>query len=231
MKESKQIADEIINSIPAYCGNDKLKIFTYVYVKVAHMLVYDDYAAQVIDMHLGGYDLEQMDEHIIMPASTLECLSRGRALCSGYATVLEYILNNLGIETIKVRCKGKHVWNQVKIDGIWYNCDLTNDCDFILNGLECPHFLKSNADDCNFTLRYPTSYFNECKTSISAELQEQLLIEANNYRNELEDSQNKTKKEINYTNELEDSQNKTQEQKFIQIIKRLLSKGKGVSKK
>ena len=146
MKQAEKIVDEIINSVPSYCKNDEFKLFTYIYVKVASLLEYDDYAAKLIDMHLVGYDRDKAQQYIINPASTIECLIEGRALCSGYASVLIYILNKLGIETNIIAIKSNHQWNQVKINGSWYNCDLTNDADFILSDLECPHFLKSNDD-------------------------------------------------------------------------------------
>lgn len=58
-----------------------------------------------------------------------------KATCEGYAEMLGTLLNMLKIENINVtgqnKYKGwnepKHVWNQVKVNGIWYNCDITND--------------------------------------------------------------------------------------------------------
>ncbi len=57
-----------------------------------------------------------------------------RAVCEGYAEVLSQLLNFLGVKNKCVTGKSKfektarrHVWNQVMIDGKWYNCDITND--------------------------------------------------------------------------------------------------------
>ncbi|MEE3343753.1 MAG: transglutaminase domain-containing protein [Bacilli bacterium] len=226
MKQAEKIVDEIINSVPSYCEDDELKIFTYIYVKVANLLEYDNNAAKLIDMHLAGYDRDKANEHVIDPASTIECLIKGRALCSGYASVLTYILNKLGIETITVTIKSDHQWNQVKINGTWYNCDLTNDSDFILSDLECPHFLKSNDDDNNFSHSTEISSFHECKTSISAELQEQLINEAKKYINEIEN-----KDKLQTTKEITDNEKEKKEPKFIKIIKTYLTNKKGVVKK
>lgn len=192
MREAELIVEGIIKTIPNYCQGNQLKTFTYIYYKIAKILEYDYYAAQLIDMHLGGYDREQAEDMIIGPASTIECLTRGRAICSGYARVLENILNKVGIPTKVIIAKTIHEWNQVFIDGKWYNCDLTNDRDFIVDGLKCPHFLTSNQDDCNFTLRPPTSEYYECHETIDEELQEQLITEAREFfemQQKLQDSE------------------------------------------
>jgi hypothetical protein len=181
MNKAELIIEDIVNSIPKYCQGNQLKTFTYVYYKIAQILEYDDRAAELIDLHLGGYDREQAEDNVINPASTIECLTRGRALCSGYATVLENVLNKVGIPTIIIVSSEIHKWNQVCIDGKWFNCDLTNDRDFIIDGLKCPHFLTSNQDDCNFTLRPPTSEYYDCNQTIDEELQENLINEVRDY--------------------------------------------------
>ena len=180
-QRATQIINEIVESVPDYCKGDELKTFTYIYVTIAQRLRYNDYAAELIGRKLVGYERERAEDSVIQPASTIECLIWGRALCTGYAEVLKAILERLKIPTIIVRTKGDHAWNQVKINGKWYNCDLTNDADFILDGLKCPHFLTSNEDDYNFHVRYPTSYFENCNETISEELQEQLIKEADDF--------------------------------------------------
>ncbi len=50
------------------------------------------------------------------------------AICGGYAYTAQLLLNLLGVDSISVTGKGReelHVWNQVKIDGLWYNLDVT----------------------------------------------------------------------------------------------------------
>ncbi len=58
-------------------------------------------------------------------------LVEGTAQCEGYANAFSYLCDIAGIENITVRganAKGdSHVWNKVRIDGEWYNVDLTWD--------------------------------------------------------------------------------------------------------
>lgn len=57
-----------------------------------------------------------------------------KAVCEGFSEILSQLLNMLNIGNKCVTGidkhstnKALHVWNQVKINGNWYNCDITND--------------------------------------------------------------------------------------------------------
>ena len=73
-----------------------------------------------------------------------------KGVCSGIAQALEHALRNEGLEAVS--CGGwantqptagdSHQWNQVKVDGQWYNLDLTNDYDL----KSWRFFMKSDID-------------------------------------------------------------------------------------
>ncbi len=64
-------------------------------------------------------------------------LVENKGVCFGIASALETALKNAGLDAVS--CGGwanthptagdSHQWNQVKVDGEWYNLDLTNDFD------------------------------------------------------------------------------------------------------
>lgn len=60
-------------------------------------------------------------------------LLEGRAVCAGYALALEKCLKYVGVDAKQVsgyafgKPENAHAWNQVCIDGKWYNADLTWD--------------------------------------------------------------------------------------------------------
>lgn len=57
-------------------------------------------------------------------------LADKKAVCSGYARAAKMLLNRVGIECRLVSGMSKnsgHMWNQVQIDGQWYNLDVTWD--------------------------------------------------------------------------------------------------------
>ena len=78
----------------------------------------------------------------------------GKAVCQGYAYAFELLCELVGIECEYVTGFGNggdHGWNQVKVDGVWYNIDLTwDDPIFKYNGVIAPmlrydYFLISDS--------------------------------------------------------------------------------------
>lgn len=164
------------------------KKFTYVYEKIAKNVSYHEKASKACD--LVGYERD-MASPMIERASSLEAILEDKALCSGYSEILRNVLSEVGIDSLYISGgpknmgeaistnSGSHAWNQVKLDGKWYNCDLTNDADFILSGLKLPHFLKSNDEFTRYT-KYPckdSSKIQQANESVSEEKQEKLIEE------------------------------------------------------
>lgn len=57
-----------------------------------------------------------------------DVLVRGTAVCQGYSEAYMDLLGRAGIECIIVTSQEmNHCWNQVKLDGQWYNVDVTAD--------------------------------------------------------------------------------------------------------
>lgn len=71
------------------------------------------------------------------------CLVKGTAVCEGYSKAMMLACDLAGIECLPVVGQGiddeggtqGHIWNKVKLDGKWYNTDLTWD-DPIFHGAE-----------------------------------------------------------------------------------------------
>lgn len=98
-------------------------------------------------------------------------LLNGTCVCAGYAEILRNVLECCGIECRYVSADNKekneagHAWNQVKLDGKWYNMDLTWDADRIVAGQPTKYFLKSDNDfgHTEFIIR---KLINKCDDSI-----------------------------------------------------------------
>lgn len=183
-QKAKLLMYEIIKNIPMYSKTDseyQLKVFTYIYIQLASMMEYDDDAYKCLRSNYCEYDRD----YIIRPASDIRALARGKALCSGFSEVLNTVLKLVKIDAIRVTAQENHSWNQVCLDGVWYNCDLTNDYCFINVQLKCPVFLKSNSDFYSFKKYEIFSKYNLCEVSISNEKQEQLISEAITYKKDI----------------------------------------------
>ena len=205
--ETKQVVDEFFQDMPEIPLNDtnrELQIFSYIYTKLAYLIKYDENAVKA--SNAVGYERDML-EHILDNASTAYGgLVLHKALCSGYSDTLKVLLESQGIKCKEIsggaRTRGEgggsHAWNQVCLDGVWYNCDLTNDCDFIIEDLQAPYFLKSN-DDFKRYEEYPPKtpeIVEDAITTMSNEMQEELIHNAKNLlEREKQNKQNRLAKE------------------------------------
>lgn len=79
-------------------------------------------------------------------------------MCEGFSKILQQALKSSKIDCIYIEgtsdSKQPHAWNQVKIDGQWYNCDLTWDSDRIQNQRPLEYCLQNDEE---FILHNPES--------------------------------------------------------------------------
>ncbi len=73
---------------------------------------------------LASYDVDESNNQ-----SAYSALVTGKTVCAGYSRAFQYIMTNLGIPTYYIfgSAEGEHAWNIVKLDGEFYNVDLTWD--------------------------------------------------------------------------------------------------------
>ena len=74
----------------------------------------------------------------------------GNAVCQGYADAFNILCYYAGIQTECVASEAmRHAWNQVRIDGVWYNIDVTWDDPVMSDGSDArtySYFLLSDTD-------------------------------------------------------------------------------------
>ncbi len=69
----------------------------------------------------ASYSSDMSDQTTFSPYSIL---TNGEGICNGYASLLKYTLDHLGIPAEFVS-NDPHAWNIVQLDGEWYQTDLT----------------------------------------------------------------------------------------------------------
>ena len=78
----------------------------------------------------------------------LEGIIENQSVCLGFAQILSLALNSIGINCRIVEGEtvfnNKHAWNEIQIDGVWYNCDLSYDEKNIKKNKKPLCFLKSD---------------------------------------------------------------------------------------
>lgn len=97
----------------------------------------------------------------------------GRVVCAGYTLAYSYLMNKLGVECEYVTSlEMNHAWNVIKINGKWYNVDLTYDNEirsvcpsqdrFVYGVTRHEHFLKSDSDDVFSSIHHGRDTFDDC---------------------------------------------------------------------
>lgn len=97
-----------------------------------------------------------------------EAIDEGTAVCGGYANTFKFLMDGLGIPCEVATgyvLYANHAWNQVQIDGKWYDVDVTfmdpslddlayDMCNFLVSdqidgrGANNPHQTDTRFDDC-----------------------------------------------------------------------------------
>ena len=182
-KELRIVVDKMIKNI----DKNALEIekFMQIYIKLGEI---------IYDFNENGEPNENPEAHNLKGA-----LIKKQAVCEGYALALRQALECIGIECKYVegyphkpestKWEG-HAWNQVKINGKWYNCDLTWDADKIREGRELEYCLQSDEEFINhdeFAIDL-SKWREECSESYDRNI-------INNCRHKI---QNKTNKKEEY---------------------------------
>ncbi len=119
--EIKKVIDDYANlaaSVPEATGK----------ILVVHDAIAKDcrYATAELDAILQNGGARDESENIIYTG--YGALINKVAVCQGYAIALGAVLSKLGIDNVFcVSDELNHIWNKVKLDGKWYNIDITWD--------------------------------------------------------------------------------------------------------
>lgn len=109
--ELQEAANKILSRIPA--SADEYTKALYIHDYIVDNCVYEISGD-------AGYD-----------ATAYGCLIDGAALCEGYAKAFDYLAKESGLKSTVITGTTddgeNHAWNQVEVNGAWYNIDVTWD--------------------------------------------------------------------------------------------------------
>ena len=142
-----KILDEIDNIINKCKSDDIINTINNIFDYIANNVLYDDN---------GVLNTNVESQNLIGP------LFNKKSVCEGYSKLFKQILSLLGIESIIVsgggsKADGGHVWNQVKINNVWYNADVTAQSYSIHNNENFNMFLVSDKK-CRYKSTSPFAH-------------------------------------------------------------------------
>ena len=171
----RKAIDEIIEGIPKVKKGDlpsELMTFKTLFKRLSSIR-YDNYAVS-----------EEGDYNCVLARTCRNLyggLIEGTCVCKGYARILEECALCLGFEIVTVGgdlnidTQEGHAWNQIKIGGKWFNCDLTNyrNLAYENNARNFYEILQSNDE----FLDYYEYYFDEYQNLRTCDITiEELLL-------------------------------------------------------
>ena len=131
---SKRVAQVL--ELPGIQGTGGYERIRAIYQYVCEMVAYD---TQEIEGDYGRF-------------TAYNALFEGKAVCQGYATLLQRLLCESGILSRVVTGKAgneEHAWNIVELDGVWYNLDASWDTNYELGSYR--YFLKNMKEFAGHT--------------------------------------------------------------------------------
>lgn len=124
---------------------DEIEVFKEIYTRLAYEISYDIWATSSYTK-----DDDVLQENC---RNLYNGLINGCCVCMGYAEILRNVLSCVGIESRIIvafpQAGGEgHAWNQVRIGGKWFDVDLTNDRNQIIqkDDIDIVQFLKKDSD-------------------------------------------------------------------------------------
>lgn len=115
---------------------DESNKFYTIYSRIIGIMTYDHNCVEkqkkILDKNHNDYNkcLKELNNIRRNAVSLYGGLVNGKAVCAGYALILNEVLKYIGMKSQYVvgdDLKDAHAWNQVQIDGKWYNVDPTSD--------------------------------------------------------------------------------------------------------
>lgn len=133
----KKIADSMLSDIK---GNTALTDKEKLLILHDRIAVWCEYDEEGFNKYTETGNINLVDKNSFTMYGTL--VNR-LSVCQGYSKTYQYLLNQLGIENYLCSSeKLVHVWNIVKLDGVYYHVDVTYD--------DPTHDVLGRADHSNF---------------------------------------------------------------------------------
>lgn len=140
LKEIKELTEGIS------LNNSETKKFCILCNRIAEKVSYSSDAHE--DFIEGEFCKKKY--HSSPATSAISTLLTGKGNCAAYADIVKDACQVLGIEAKVIvglsEKHGAHAWNQVKLDGNWYNLDLTWSRDAIIKKEKLYWMLKNDTD-------------------------------------------------------------------------------------
>ena len=113
----------------------------------------------LVDELTYDFDAAEKDDSSHYAFNVYGALVKKKAVCTGYAGSMKMLLNLVGIEcrtAVGMSKNSGHMWNQVRLDGDWYNVDVTWDDSAADSGILYSRYNYFNITDDRLAINHKT---------------------------------------------------------------------------
>lgn len=113
--ELEERVNEIVSNAPSDATQFELELYVHDYI---------------VDNCEYDYESAKLKEENDNTGNAYGALVEGKAVCEGYSRAFQLICKKLGLECVNIFGTGEdenHMWNGIKIEGEWYQIDVTWD--------------------------------------------------------------------------------------------------------
>ena len=184
-KKCRTAIDELLEGIDLSANphdpDREKRIFGEVIKKLANHMNYDHVTVKKEDDEIATEEESTVCRNLVGGLLNKSCV------CAGYAEIVRNVFACCGIEVRYISGKNVepeeagHAWNQMKLDGVWYNMDLTWDRDRIVAGARTYYLLMSDhsfaghdeydTKDCKMEKCYETVSYQDMKWYLYQQLE------------------------------------------------------------
>lgn len=117
--------------------------------------------------YVHDYLINNSEYDYTYKATTMyDLLVNGKGTCNSYSMVFKSAMDKLGVECIIVALSdNSHAWNQINVDGKWYNIDVTWDENYTLSGNPDSTFFMKSDDFFKATEHGAWNSKNKCEVN------------------------------------------------------------------
>ena len=111
--------------IPVYDNQDKMQFVAAEIEKISSAI--DDMSELDKVIWINNYICSNYDyDHMLTKRNIYNMLNFGEGVCSAYVQFFKLLADAVGLESsFAISYEMKHAWNIVRVDGYWYNIDVT----------------------------------------------------------------------------------------------------------
>lgn len=166
------VGDVAVSITVGYLNNDVSAIDSQKAVNSAINNIISEAASRATDFEKAKYVHDYLIEnseydYTYASYNIYDLLINGKGTCNSYSLTYKAAMDELGIDcTVVIESDNTHSWNQINVDGKWYNVDVTWDKNYSKSVTPDSTFFMKSDDYFKAMMHHSWKSSNVCDTDL-----------------------------------------------------------------